>query len=714
MNMILCMIAILFVVAMVRGIVGVKERCLGRSGCYVVARREARWESNHLKVFGYDEIVSNGDRLRWFYLVLFHIEGGEKFRSTCRVVGCKWVFVVKSLPYVDPSYVDSVLMVMFENDDVASICWLKGSGRKRLAADVALARKSERIKRYSANRSREEKEKRAISDRKRRAENRDKYGKTVRKRLSRRNQETAQIAEGFGELPEHVENTVPLSANERAKKCFEEMLELRVVCMVCNCKTDAKKSKVESFDDMKEKDKEKLRDATLLPEIRFDRMSADLTSGTVDESGRITTTTSTGRAVWCQSVHPNVKQFYNINEVIGDEYFNNCLLSRHGVIMKDGKVSIVRCHSCISQIHNSKNRFVPPKFAITNNLFIGALPKDLPEMNETDKLCLRLFTPYLQFNILQKGRKNAKLYSSVSLFQSGNSVAGELMERLPRVMDSTTTPFHVLFQTDTGAEENDEAYVKRKYYADPLTIKKWFEWLTVNNHWYRERSWDEESMRLIVEAQLKDGGVVKFVARTAGSNEVSTPIGPTSEEVGDRDKSSTDQDEIEEIAEAGTVHLRKAKGHDEEDDIQADAMNFEQVHNVELKSIKLDSGSLRAFPNQEGVLEGSLFWLFPYGSGGLKVARQTPLTSLEYFDGLTRLADGDFGKNRTVHALAAECIRYEAGSKQVFKLSGQGVNGLLSASVDELGAAIEEREKNRKNQWKCPPIAGGCYLRCAI
>ena len=96
------------------------------------------------------------------------------------------------------------------------------------------------------------------------------------------------------------------------------------------------------------------------------------------------------------------------------------------------------------------------------------------------------------------------------------------------------------------------------------------------------------------------------------------------------------------------------------------------------------------------------------------VARQIPLTSLEYFDGLTRLADGDFGKNRTVHALAAECIRYEAGSKQVFKLSGQGVNGLLSASVDELGAAIEEREKNRKNQRKMSSNSRGCYLRCAI
>ena len=58
--------------------------------------------------------------------------------------------------------------------------------------------------------------------------------------------------------------------------------------------------------------------------------------------------------------------------------------------------------------------------------------------------------------------------------------------------------------------------------------------------------------------------------------------------------------------------------------------------------------------------------------------------------------------------MAAECIRYEAASKQqVFKLSGQGVNGLLSVSVDKVSAAIQEREENGKINGKCPPIAGG-------
>ncbi|KAG6945519.1 hypothetical protein JG687_00017247, partial [Phytophthora cactorum] len=65
------------------------------------------------------------------------------------------------------------------------------------------------------------------------------------------------------------------------------------------------------------------------------------------------------------------------------------LLSRSGITIQRGIVKLQLCHSCYLSLMN-KRLTSPPKFAITNGLYIGVLPSRFHDTTVTENSLLNL------------------------------------------------------------------------------------------------------------------------------------------------------------------------------------------------------------------------------------------------------------------------------------------------------------------------------------
>ena len=522
--------------------------------------------------------------------------------------------------------------------------------------------------------------------------------------------------------PITVQTTTQIAASIQ-----EKMLVMRKVCVCCNRKVAHHECELINLSNCSHNDNlvlPKLRNVSRPPRVRYEEM---LKQGLLAAPAEASVNESTGEIGYKEDAEipkwvidcPDVLiKFYSVADIL-DESWGNCLLSKHGILVVEDQKFIVLCRDCKSHMKKSKP-FTPPKFAISNNLFIGAWPKELPLPNETEIACLRLYTPYIKINVLQKSRFTPQLHSSVTFFHSGQSVVGELNLVLPRALDNTSHPFQVVFETFKSPTEEDREYVRKNYVADPVVLRKLFQWLQASNAWYQQCEFDEDILGRIVELQQTDGVVVTFVEREAKAPavaEMSTPIGPTSEDIIRRDvvanaaagDKKIEKPQIEEISNVGSVYLYPPKGLDEKQDALNDAMQFADAHDTaDIKSLKINNGTMRAFSKQPGVLEGSFFWMFPYGHGGLCVERQTAITTTEYFSSLVTLADGKFGESELIHSFSAECLRYEAASKKIHSLRNKHVDGLLTISVEQLGDAMKARleESCKYDDNKSAPLNG--------
>ena len=480
------------------------------------------------------------------------------------------------------------------------------------------------------------------------------------------------------------------AAREIARESHELMEKLRKVCLVCNRFTDDDELKTFKVSSLSDSLKNKLRCSTLLPEVRAAKLQRQSNAVANNGTGEIPHFTSPKLPDWVIPVPKPLQEFYDVTGTLG-AYFKDCLLSKHGILSVEDEIYVVICEACLGHVQRFGQHYSPPQSAIANNLFIGAPPRELNPLNDTDKACLRLYNPFAQFNIVQRFRQNSKLHSSVSMFSNGRSVAIELDKTLPNVLDKTNGDLMVILEGFEGNKTTDErSFIERAFYANADTLRQWFVFLSKNNPFYESCKWSEGHLGVVINAQNADGSVVEFVSNSE-EVEASTPIGPTTNDVLNND--GEDDGNLEIISEDSSVRFHVVSGDDEQNDLNVDVKQFQDKFNVDLTGLRLKPSPVRAFPDQEGVLEGAVINLFPYGCGGLKVPRQTSLSTLEYFQTTQQLADGDFGKDRMFIAIATECLRWEQMCKSSYRLSGSQAKSLVYASVDHLEQALRERVK---------------------
>jgi hypothetical protein len=169
----------------------------------------------------------------------------------------------------------------------------------------------------------------------------------------------------------------------------------------------------------------------------------------------------------CTSIHPTL---------------DGMMLSTAGIIAGSGVFDVVICKQCNDDLRLYSSR--PPRHAITNGFYVGALPDNLAQPSWIEHLMVQLVTNVTQTRVI-RGGCHCAIQSHCLVYEA---IPGPPATLLPRRVDKMSKYKIVLAGPVTSAQSEK---VRKLHCVRGSVVSGLLEFLLANNHFYEGVSVDE-------------------------------------------------------------------------------------------------------------------------------------------------------------------------------------------------------------------------------
>ena len=163
----------------------------------------------------------------------------------------------------------------------------------------------------------------------------------------------------------------------------------------------------------------------------------------------------------------------------------NCQLVAETCYMRrgaDGRALACLCRTCHKSVRGTGGKPRPPRFAIANGFYVGALPEHLLDSTWLELRLMSMVTPLMSVKVV-RGGANRVIRSHVSLYDARPS---SLVTLLPRVLADTNDTFMVIMSgLMTPAQD---LAVRRSHRVRSARLTELYEFFTAHNKLYSERA----------------------------------------------------------------------------------------------------------------------------------------------------------------------------------------------------------------------------------